>query len=619
MINQLFLNCAQYPNEIEIPLYTEKPLFHTDNIKDNSVIYEDAAYSARIVINKPEKEIKKIRVLLNENEIGNVVFSKDNQNITGTIQFYRKNEDISQPFLLQCDLIEVCLKVLYKDESELWLFSPFLLCVSKNPVDTENTENMLKELLQYDNDKINKWMFQKKNKKKTQDAILQGALRSKAYKSISSYLQLVEQIIYCYRSCLPYFKNSPKHSISKVYELRKYSEMRKFSQKDLSWLSHNLDQLALCDSSTAIEYEGNHYLPLNVMSERKKINYDIYENRIIISFLKYVLSDINYLKEEFEQEVTNEKLIYKKLIKISLNGYHSPIITVKKILNQYMQTALESTKHLLKVLEQLFHLYNNCLPCSTFNFSEKPRRTKIFYEIKPYRIIYDMLIKWFEFGEISLEKDRIIFRVKTLDKLFEYYSLQQLLRMLSEQKFYIENLQTDIGYFEYQMKDSLYNHETEVANTYIFKKNDWHVSLYYQPVVFSDGCQNDLGVYRTTINMRSNYYTPDFIMKFTNEENIYYIIFDSKYSNRKNILKYYLKDCIMKYGVETEVADNNAAVKMVWVLQGRVDNEKSFEYFHNSPNAKVAKIAKSYGIVSVNSKNNNRNRLWQEIMHNICR
>lgn len=619
MKNQLFLNCALYSEEIGISLFTENPLFIANYIQDDPIIYEDAAYSGRIVIDEPEKKISRILVQLNENEIGNVEFSLVNKKIVGDIRFYKHDQDISQPFLLQCDMVEVCFKILYEDNTLSWLYSPYLLCVSKSQDDTENTENMLGELLQYDNDKINKWIFQKDIRNKRQEGMLEGAMRPKAYKSILSYLQLAEQIVNCYRNCLPYFRNSPKHSVSKVYEMKKYSELRKFTQKDLTWLSHNLKQLSLCDSHTAIEYDGDYYLPLNVMSERKKFNYDIYENRIIISFLKYLVSDIYKLKEELEKEVINEEQVYRKLQGISLNGYHAPIITVKRMQSQYMRTVLEKTKQLLQVLEQLFYLYHDCLPCAVINFPGKPRRTKIFQEIKPYRIIYDMLIKWFEFGEIGLEKDKIIFRVKTMDKLFEYYCLQQLLRMLAEQEFTIDNLSAGVKFYEYKVEDSIYDNEMEVANTYILKRNDWNINLYYQPVVFSEGYQNGLGVYRTTITSRSRYYTPDFIMEFSNGINKHYVIFDSKYSNRKNILKYHMKDCIMKYGVETETVGDNVDVRMVWILQGRVDGEKSFEHYHNSPNAKTANNAKSYGIVSVNSKLNNRQRLWQEIMNNVCK
>ena len=48
-------------------------------------------------------------------------------------------------------------------------------------------------------------------------------------------------------------------------------------------------------------------MPLKVLSERKKFNYDIYENKVIISFLKSIMLDTDKLKKEFEKMIVNEE------------------------------------------------------------------------------------------------------------------------------------------------------------------------------------------------------------------------------------------------------------------------------------------------------------------------
>ena len=73
-----------------------------------------------------------------------------------------------------------------------------------------------------------------------------------------------------------------------------------------------------------------------------------------------------------------------------------------------------------------------------------PRKTKVFQEIQAYSKVYDLIVKWFEFGEISLEREKIIFRVKTIDKLYEYYCLQQILKMLLDEDFVIRDANNDI-------------------------------------------------------------------------------------------------------------------------------------------------------------------------------
>ena len=312
MKNHLFLSCALYTEEMGISLYAEEPLLKANSIDDDLIIYEDAVYYGRIVIADPlDKEIIQIKILLNEKEVGYVDFEVQNNCIIGEIKFEGK-EVGSQPFLLQCDLIELKIQILYHDNSLVYFYTPYLVCVSKTEEDTENIENMLKSLLEYDDDKINKWIFQNKGEREKQEALLEGAMRTKSYKSITEYIDFVEQIINCYRKCASYFGSNPKHFIAKTYDVKPYSEIRKFSQKDFFWLSHNLEQLVECEQQTALEYAGEYYLPLKVKAERKKFDYNIYENRIVVSFLWFLLAEMQRLCIDMQKTVIDEEGIYRK-------------------------------------------------------------------------------------------------------------------------------------------------------------------------------------------------------------------------------------------------------------------------------------------------------------------
>lgn len=616
MENQLFLNCSLYTEEKSIPLYSESPLLKSSNIEDDLIIYEDAQYFGRVSISETGKSIRQIRILLNDTEIGYVDFHKSSRDI----EFKKNSGGVSQPFLLQCDLVELCIKIIYENDSIEYLYTPYLLCVSKNEDDRENIKNILTDLLHFDNDKINKLMFDGINEINNPDGLIEGSVRLKSYKSISVYLYLLEQVINCYKSCFAYFKSSPKHSVDKAYEMKNFLESQCFFHKDLVWLSHNMEQLSQCNTPTAIKYNGNYYMPLKVLSERKKFNYDIYENKVIISFLKSIMLDTDKLKKEFEKTVIEEDSIYRKLKNFSIDNYYAPIITVKEIQNQQIKKVLKQIEKLIMELKRLLTLYNKCLPCTLFRLEKVPRKTKIFQEIKPYKIIYDMIVKWFEFGEINLKKDRAIFRVKTMDKLFEYYSLQQILKMLIDEGFNDENQRFKNPFFEYSIDDGKYKNEKNVANTYLLERGKLTAKLYYQPVVLSDGYQNGLEIYKITDD-KGKYYIPDFILTIFDGNKNYYFMFDSKFSNRKNIKKHYLRECIMKYGMEIEVSDYKDEINMVCLLQGRIDREITplFYQYNNSPNSKRNNAKKVYGIISINSNVNlnSRKMLWEKIINSI--
>lgn len=150
--------------------------------------------------------------------------------------------------------------------------------------------------------------------------------------------------------------------------------------------------------------------------------------------------------------------------------------------------------------------------------------------------------------------------------MYEYYCLQQILKMLLDEDFVIRDANNDIRCIEYKVGDNKYKNEVDVANTYVLYRNDEKVVVYYQPVIYSDGYSNGLNLYRTT--KKNSYYSPDFVLKFSRGKDEKYVVLDSKYANRNSIIKYRLRECIWNYGVEVEAHEETAGVEMMWLLQG---------------------------------------------------
>ena len=75
-----------------------------------------------------------------------------------------------------------------------------------------------------------------------------------------------------------------------------------------------------------------------------------------------------------------------------------------------------------------------------------------------------------------------------------------------------------------------------------------------------------------------------------------------------------MKECIWNYGVEIEPCKENAEIKMIWLLQGRIDDSRITYILNNSPNSQRCMRTKSYGVISVNTKINSREKLWTEII-----
>ena len=613
-MDKIYLKCSFYQSEQEIEMYEELPIYRATNIREDIIVFEDACYSGKVKLDKKDKDVQKITVLLNESNIGNVRL-EDTDMSEGTIQFNEQIAGIAQPFLLQCDLVMLGLEIKYVDGSIRHLYSSYLLCASKNEDDNNNTENMLNELLLYDNDKVNSWIFGNKEANDIQNGLVEGAMRAKSYRSVTTYIQMLRQVSECYRKYYLYFKKSAKHNVIPIPKRIDYKQARKLGQRDINWLFKNLEQLFPVDIDTSIESGGINYLPLRIMTEHRQINFMVYENEIIMSFLKTIIGEAQQIFTELQRAIVTAEDIYNRLRITPPKGYFAPIITVKQIQNKYLRTVQNDLKFIVSELRKIYQMYYGILPIKGEALSYLPRKTKVFQEIQAYSKVYDLIVKWFEFGEISLEREKIIFRVKTIDKLYEYYCLQQILKMLLDEDFVIRDANNDIRCIEYKVGDNKYKNEVDVANTYVLYRNEEKVVVYYQPVIYSDGYSNGLNLYRTT--KKNSYYSPDFVLKFSRGKDEKYVVLDSKYANRNSIIKYRLRECIWNYGVEVEAREETAGVEMMWLLQGRRDDSAAIYTLSNSPNAQKCKHTRSYGIISINTKDNNRKRLWNEILKAI--
>ena len=571
-MDKIYLKCSFYQSEQEIEMYEELPIYRATNIREDIIVFEDACYSGKVKLDKKDKDVQKITVLLNESNIGNVRL-EDTDMSEGTIQFNEQIAGIAQPFLLQCDLVMLGLEIKYVDGSIRHLYSSYLLCASKNEDDNNNTENMLNELLLYDNDKVNSWIFGNKEANDIQNGLVEGAMRAKSYRSVTTYIQMLRQVSECYRKYYLYFKKSAKHNVIPIPKRIDYKQARKLGQRDINWLFKNLEQLFPVDIDTSIESGGINYLPLRIMTEHRQINFMVYENEIIMSFLKTIIGEAQQIFTELQRAIVTAEDIYNRLRITPPKGYFAPIITVKQIQNKYLRTVQNDLKFIVSELRKIYQMYYGILPIKGEALSYLPRKTKVFQEIQAYS------------------------------------------KMLLDEDFVIRDANNDIRCIEYKVDDNKYKNEVDVANTYVLYRNDEKVVVYYQPVIYSDGYSNGLNLYRTT--KKNSYYSPDFVLKFSRGKDEKYVVLDSKYANRNSIIKYRLRECIWNYGVEVEAREETAGVEMMWLLQGRIDDSAAIYTLSNSPNAQKCKHTRSYGIISINTKDNNRKRLWNEILKAI--
>ena len=219
--------------------------------------------------------------------------------------------------MLHYDLIAVSFILSFVDGSSKEYFTDFLLCVSKNQEDATNIQNMLQELIAFDDSQVGEWIFSD-GKRGASNSLYEGKWNKRAYKSLSSYIQLLEQVIACYKNNFAYFRMQGKHTIKQSSVLVPYEKVKKVSRDSFNWIMQNADQLANVPYSSGVQYQGKNYLPYHLKTDASQKSWDVYENRITATlYYQPVISAFN-----FENGLTLYRTTSKK-------GYYTPDFVLK--------------------------------------------------------------------------------------------------------------------------------------------------------------------------------------------------------------------------------------------------------------------------------------------------
>lgn len=614
------LSCKNMSQRVELNLSDHLMDMSSVDFSKCVAVFEDGSYDIHFMCDQhKQSDVEFVEVCVNGENIGNITINKEVDIVEGYTK-YREGIFAEQPFLLHYDLVTISFILFFGDGTSKEFFSDFLLCVSKNQEDADNIQKMIQELMSFDDSQVGEWIFADVENDKS-NSLYEGKWNKYAYKSLSSYIQLLENVISCYKNNYAYFKMQGKHTIKRTNVLVSYENVKTISQDSFNWIMQNTDQLANVTYSSGIQYQGKNYLPYRIRTDANKKSWDVYENRVVIGFLYTVLLNAKQIHSEFDNDILNEERIISKIHGSFPKEYRAPIITIKSLQISFCRILLGKLRRSIDILRSLYKQYIALFDVSPVLLTAFPRKTSTFCEIKPYAQVFEIIVHWFQYGEYSLEKERLILQVKTLDKLFEYYCLLRLLKLLADNGYKKADIEKPVFKYSYISADGFYKNEKDIANTYMLTYNDVSVTLYYQPVVSAVRFENNLTLYRTTKPPYSNsdYYTPDFVLKFSSSEhNEEYIIFDAKFSSRANIKKHSLPEVIRKYSREFGVAADSRAPKMVWILQGRVNSsENAIWRYHNSPLASMYRPITSYGIVSINTSVEINQRLWNEIKNNV--
>lgn len=406
-----------------------------------------------------------------------------------------------------------------------------------------------------------------------------SGLKESEYKSLESYLILAEEVAMIYEISFGYFKANSRFKVEQKNVIDKFEKLQYVTAPTLQFIAQHPEQMKQVNESNGIRYRNRIYHIERTLTTQNIYSTDIYENRIIVGFLRTMVHNM--------QNMINEIVsLLSKLPKVESTSadyvYSSFYIFTgtQKVLN-------DSQKRLVTLrdkFEMLWGLYRKIIMVSDMEVISLPKPSAIFLSVPQYNKVFERINQWFSYGIYLFGKENYMLSFVKISSLYENYVLAKLVNYFHLNGFSLESKNKCI----YPISDRWKYKNTSCINTFIFSNEEQKVTLYYQPVIFDTDKSyiNNIGLYRNnTISLsdeeegerRGHYYVPDFLIKIERADIAKYIICDAKFSELKTIHNYYITALAYKYLFSLSTISYTDMIAGLCIIYGQCINENTLQ------------------------------------------
>lgn len=544
------------------------------------IVYSDMKYSATINFHKKEVNIKSIKFYINDT-------LRECTYINGKIFFNDKNYLDNRIFLNYFGYTTITIQIETIDKN-YFLYSNYLDVAIRDTVSSDIVREMIKYISTYSQ----KYLF-----KENTDIKDFCSIKESKYKNTETEISLLEEILIAYENNYKYFKTSSKYTINSNYIVDDFNKLREIKNETIQYIISNPQHLISVNHSTGFKHNKLHLQPRKTLINKNGIIYDIYENRIVLGFLKHIYHCILKKIEYIDNQIDNNQNYF------ILSGYVSSSNEIHKEAYNKLYKYKTQLYVINKKIQKFYFMYKQILKCNEINVISIPKPTAIFMNIAHYRKIYKIIKDWFDGGNYDFQTEKLILTFSEASQIYECYLLFKINNYISGKKYSLINSNK----FTYKLSKHSKYKNTNFENTFSFKKEKTNITVYYQPVIYLNHIANDINLFRNNDisleNGRSQYYTPDYVIKVTRDEMSKFIILDAKWSNLNSVINYSFNEIIYKYFFSISTINNLDKIDKVWVINGKeIQNQKDYiyNYYNSKFKERTNELTPSVKIITLN-------------------
>lgn len=406
-------------------------------------------------------------------------------------------------------------------------------------------------------------------------------LKESGYQNLSAQIILAEEIAAIYESSYGYFKANSRFRIDKVSKIDRFERLQYVTPATVQFIATHPEELRQISGSSGIRIGNRVYQPEKALSMQNERSYDIYENRVVLGFIRKMIDSVNELyahcRSLLDQIPGNEDY--------SAEYIYSSFFMFTET-RRMLENGLDRLKSLRIKFAHLWTMYSSALRIQPEAMLSEPQPSHIFMSVPQYNRIFVQIHKWFRFGIYDFTKESFMLSFIKISSLYEGYLLAKMIAYFQDRGYALENVKKCV----YPTKRNWKYKNTNCSNTFIFKNGQHRLTLYYQPVVFDtdESGVNGIGLIRNNsipVFTRDNddnragghYYSPDYIIKVEDDSSAQYLILDAKFSDFVCVRRHHVKDLAFKYLFSMSPIRPTESVAGLCLIYGKCDASEQMQ------------------------------------------
>lgn len=408
-----------------------------------------------------------------------------------------------------------------------------------------------------------------------------SGLKENGYRSLATQILLAEEIAAIYESSYGYFKANSRFKLEKMSVIERLERIQYVTQGTLSYTATHPEYLRQVNSTQGIFIGNRVYQPQKTETVQNTRSYDIYENRVILAFLRNMIDSVQSLQGyccNLLSKIPNDE------------DYSSEYIYSSFFMFSETRKMIEDGKTQLEKLSEkftyLWGMYSDILRIPLDQHIVPPRPTAIFLSVPQYNRIFVRIHQWFSLGIYNFSKEHFMLSFIKISALYESYLLAKFLCYFRDRGYSLESSRRCV----YPVSKRWKYKNTSVRNTFVLKNGQKRITLYYQPVIFDTDQRsvNGIGLYRNNsisvyagneddCRQGGHYYVPDFLIKIEENGDSQYMIVDAKFSDYSSVRRYYVKDLVFKYLFSISPIEENELVCGLCIMYGKCKSKERLQ------------------------------------------